>query len=124
MNDDRAPVTCRIESGQIDDAAIIALDGELDLASAPQLVDAVNGVATAGPGPVILDLGSVSFVDSSGVRAILESERLATDQGRPFAIYRPGDAVTRLLDLVDLRSRFTELDAIDSATIARLRVSS
>lgn len=119
MSDDQAPFAFRIESGAVDGASIIVIDGELDLASAPHLVEATAGLAE-GRAPVILDLGSVTFVDSSGVRALLDVERIVGDKGRRLALFRPGVGVTRLLDLVDLRSRFTEVEAIDSDTLLAL----
>ena len=119
MSDDQAPFSVRIESGAVDGASIIVIDGELDLASAPHLVEATTSLGE-GREPVILDLSSVTFVDSSGVRALLDVERIVGDKGRRLALFRPGVGVTRLLDLVDLRSRFTEVEALDSDTLLAL----
>lgn len=119
MSDDQAPFSFRIESGAVDGASIIVIDGELDLASAPHLVEATTSLAE-GREPVILDLSSVTFVDSSGVRALLDVERIVGDKGRRLALFRPGVGVTRLLDLVDLRSRFTEVEALDRDTLLAL----
>lgn len=120
MSDDRTTTACTIESGQITGAAMIVIEGELDLASAPQLVDAISALPEVGE-PVVLDLSSVTFVDSSGVRALLDADRIANEKGRKLAIFRPGVAVTRLLDLVDLRSQFTELDSVDGDALQALR---
>ncbi len=120
MSDDRTPTACRIENGQIDGAAMIVIDGELDLASAPQLTDTITGLSELSE-PVVLDLSSVTFVDSSGVRALLDAQRIAAEKGRKLAIFRPGVAVTRLLDLVDLRSRFTEVESVDVDTLRALQ---
>lgn len=120
MSDERAPIGFRIESGHVHGASIIVIDGELDLASAPQLVEVSTKLAE-GREAVILDLSSVTFVDSSGVRALLDAERIVGDKGRRMALLRPGVAVTRLLDLVDLRSRFTEVQALDEATVLALQ---
>jgi anti-anti-sigma factor len=119
MSDDQAPFAFRIEGGVVDGASIIVIDGELDLVSAPHLVEAMSNLAE-GREPVVLDLSSVTFVDSSGVRALLDVERIVGDKGRRLALFRPGVGVTRLLDLVDLRSRFTEVEALDSDTLLAL----
>ena len=99
---------------------MVVIEGELDLASAPQLVDAIAALPEVGE-PVVLDLGSVTFVDSSGVRALLDADRIAIEKGRKLAIFRPGVAVTRLLDLVDLRSQFTEVDSVDGDVLRALQ---
>jgi anti-sigma B factor antagonist len=57
-------------------ACRVALRGELDLGSAPQLERAL---AAAGDGEVLLDLRGLTFMDSTGVRVLLE----AAERGGP-----------------------------------------
>ncbi len=52
------------------------LEGELDLATAPQLKQAVHEQLAAG-NHLVLDLGTLQFVDSSGLEAILVSVKEA-----------------------------------------------
>ena len=120
MSDDPTSVSFRVNSDDVDGASIVVIEGELDLASASQFVELMSGLSSERV-PVILDLSSVTFVDSSGVRALLDAERIVADKGRRLALLRPGVAVTRLLELVDLRSRFTEVDAIDDETLLALQ---
>jgi len=89
-------------------AVVIVAEGELDLVGGPRLIGALP---QEGEGPVVLDLGSVAFMDSSGLRALLEARQACLDAGRPFALARPSDAVLRVLELVDLASEFDVLDA-------------
>ncbi len=102
----------------IEGATVLLLDGEVDVATAEHLTDAVRDLTA--PGAVVIDMSGVSFMDSSGVRALLDAEELATGAGRPFAIVNPSRAVVRLLDLIDLRARFVELPGLDERAIARL----
>jgi anti-anti-sigma factor len=55
---------------------------------------------------VVIDLGSVGFMDSSGLRSLLEARQRCLDAGRGFALARPSEAVQRVLELVDLLSEF------------------
>ena len=84
-------------------AVVIVADGELDLVGAPRLLEAMPREGTA---PVVLDLGAVGFMDSSGLRSLLEVRQACADAGRSFAIARPSDAVLRVLELVDLSREF------------------
>lgn len=84
-------------------AVVIVAEGELDLVGAPRLLEAVP---VEGTTPVIVDLGSVGFMDSSGLRSLLEARRACVDAGRAFSIARPSDAVRRVLELVDLQGEF------------------
>jgi anti-anti-sigma factor len=71
--------------------------------SAPVLAEAIP---ETGDVAVILDLAGVGFMDSSGLRALLEARQRCLDAGRPFRIARPSDAVQRVLELVDLAREF------------------
>ena len=114
------PINCQIDTSHVDGAVIIAIDGELDLASAPRLVEIADGVPR-GLEPIILNLSSVTFMDSSGVRALLDVGRIANDKGRRLALLRPAVAVTRVLDLVNLRPQFTEVEALDGDILLALK---
>ena len=88
---------------QMPGSALVVCEGELDLVGAPRLLDALPG---PGDGPVVIDLGSVGFMDSSGLRSLLEARRRCAEAGRGFAIARPSEAVRRVLELVDLTEEF------------------
>lgn len=89
-------------------AVVVVAEGELDIVGAPHLMEAVP---EGGTEPVVLDLGAVRFMDSSGLRALLEVRRTCADSGRPFALARPSDAVRRVLQLVDLEGEFEIVEA-------------
>ena len=112
----------RIEVGATGGALLINVAGELDMATADRLVAAVSDLPT-GQGPIVVDLRQVSFLDSSGMRALLEVSERAVGVGRSMGLLQPSTAVTRLLDLVGLRSRFTEIADAEPATLARLGIS-
>jgi anti-sigma B factor antagonist len=101
--------------------AVVVATGELDVATAPRLLDEVRRANADGPpGPVVLDAAGVGFMDSSGLRALLDAERAAHEAGRPFAIARPSAGVRRVLELVDLIDQMSVLDDLSPATLARL----
>ena len=58
------------------DRHIVALNGELDLASAPMLEATLAEACAAGVREVVLDMGRVEFIDSSGLNAIMRGKRL------------------------------------------------
>ena len=79
----------------------VTLCGELDLATAPQLADALAN-APDGAAVVILDLSGLTFMDSTGIRVILRAEQHARMHGAELVVVRPPDAVMRVLELVGL----------------------
>lgn len=73
--------------------------GELDIASAPKLERELSALI-AEPGPELaLDLRGVTFIDSSGLRAVLVGNREAAAAGRRLVVI-PGDGqVQRVIEM-------------------------
>jgi anti-sigma B factor antagonist len=102
-------------------AVAVRCEGELDLASAPALLQALTRlVGEEVPVPIVLDLSGVAFMDSSGLRALIEADRLRRQAGRSMALLAPSAPVVRVLELVNLRQTFTEIDVLEPETLARL----
>ena len=79
----------------------VVVHGELDLATAP-LLDEAFADRLSDPGPsVVVDLERCTFMDSSGVRAIVRFGSRAAREGRPVAIVAaPGSPSRFTLDLL------------------------
>jgi len=76
------------------------LGGELDMASAETLREALRPVVEAD-GRLVLDVGEITFIDSSGLRALVQlSEQM--DGAAPLVLSRVPSSVRRLLDVVGL----------------------
>ena len=77
----------------------LALRGELDMLSAPLLARQIDAVEGRKPARIVLDLGELSFMDVSGLRAILDAARSARRDGRTVAVANPMPHIIRLLEL-------------------------
>jgi anti-anti-sigma factor len=75
------------------------LVGELDMAYTDSLAAAVTPLVEQ-PGDVVVDLEHLSFIDSSGLLALLRTADRISD-GR-LVLRNPSEAVRRVLDLVEL----------------------
>jgi anti-sigma B factor antagonist len=74
------------------------LVGELDLATADALVAELSNLLPEGSGDVVLDIRGLSFVDSTGIRALIGiSNRL---QEGALVLEGPSPGVRRVLELV------------------------
>lgn len=99
-------------------ALLVKLSGELDLAGATVMRQLTAWVdAQPDPSPLVLDLSELGFVDSSGLRMLLET----TVGERPVALLAPSAPVARLLELTGLTERFTEVASIDARALQELR---
>lgn len=90
-----------------DGVAVVRVSGELDIASAPRLVSAAAEAAGVGAGPVRIDLSAVTFMDSSGLRGLLDAEREIAAAGRVAVLGAPSARVTRVLEMVGFTEHFT-----------------
>ncbi|HEX4307557.1 MAG TPA: STAS domain-containing protein [Solirubrobacterales bacterium] len=77
----------------------IRIEGELDLAVAGQLDEAI---AAAGAERILIDLGPCEFIDSSGIAVILRADHLARERGGRVLIHSAVDQVRRILFLTGL----------------------
>jgi anti-anti-sigma factor len=80
--------------------------GELDLASAPAVDHAIRELTDRGFANVVLDLRELTFIDSTGVRLLIDHARAARDDGHTFAITEGTPAVERLLAVTGLTDHF------------------
>ena len=68
---DYLPVALALSEGQRDGWTVLEVGGEVDAYTAPQLSDALAGLIDAGAGRVLVDLGGVDFMDSTGLGALV-----------------------------------------------------
>lgn len=71
-HDDSTPQLTVTTTSDADGIPLICVAGELDLATAPQLSAAAKEVLDQQPEGVVFDLGELRFMDSSGLRVLLE----------------------------------------------------
>lgn len=90
------------------DAPSLAVSGDLDLADVEDFVDHARRLLDGGAAVIEIDLGGVTFIDSSGLGALVRVQRAATDAGRRLRLARVPYPVTRILALTGLSDLFTE----------------
>jgi anti-anti-sigma factor len=81
-----------------DDPHGVRLTGEIDMATAPALTEALLA-AMAGGKTITIDMADVTFMDSSGLQAILTAAAEATTED-PLVVKDPSAAVLRVMELV------------------------
>ena len=105
-----------------DDAALLVLAGEIDMAASTDVSAAIEHALTRSQ-PLVVDLCAVSFMDSTGLSLVLRARSLAEMRGLAFAVScAPSGAAARLFGLVGLTdalalhgSRAAALDAVRTA---------
>ena len=77
----------------------IAVEGEVDLSNRSVLRSHLDYVITDAPGDVELDLGAVTYIDSSGLAEILHASSTLLDLGRDLRVTTASVIVARLFEL-------------------------
>ena len=86
---------------------VLHLQGSLDFASKQDMVDeAMAAVNRDGTTAVALDLSGISFMDSTGLGAIVEISGAAEDAEVAFALIDPSPRVQRVLEMTGLMQRW------------------
>jgi anti-sigma B factor antagonist len=80
----------------------LQLSGELDLATTGELETAIAELCADGASEAVLDLDGLTFVDSTGLRAILGARDMCADNGCAFYVTHGRHAVERVFELTGL----------------------
>jgi anti-sigma B factor antagonist len=83
--------------------ATVVVSGELDLATAPRTVG--HGRRPRRRELVVLDLNELTFIDSTGVRLLIEADRACAGSGSRLVVLAGDGPVRRVLDLCNLGGR-------------------
>jgi anti-sigma B factor antagonist len=102
-------VTTQDSGGQV----TVSLKGELDLSSVGKVEEELKRVEADGPSLLVLDLSRLTFLDSTGLRAVVTADERARGDGRRLVVVRGPDAVQRVFSITRLEER---LEMVDDAT--------
>ena len=103
-----------IEGRDVGTWTVLAVVGELDLATAPGLRERVREMTPGGPLKVALDLTEVGFVDSSGLGAIVACLKHARELGGELVLVAPdASPVAKLLSLTGLEPSIARVLTVD-----------
>jgi anti-anti-sigma factor len=101
-------MTVSITTGREDGKVSVIASGEIDLSNSALLADAISGALKhSGAGAVEVDLTSVTFLDSSGIAALLKGRRVADDIGIAYRIGGMHGVVRQVLELTGVLDYLT-----------------
>jgi anti-anti-sigma factor len=91
-------------------AILIALSGELDISEVDRFVEVLAAAEAKRPTVLVIDLRGLQFMDSSGIRVMVEADLRAREAGRRLIIVRGPDAVHRVFTIALLEKRLEFVD--------------
>lgn len=88
-----------VEDGGI---VTVSIEGELDLATAPQLEDHLHAIVAGAPQIVVIDTAGVPFVDSAGIAAVVKAYRDLRAGGGELQLGPMSKPVERVFEVAGL----------------------
>lgn len=107
-NEELEPFRIEVEPSR--DVVRVVPVGELDIATTDQLRQEIDRLHVAGFNRLVLDLRQLRFMDSTGLRLVLEVDAGSREDGWDFSLVRGPEAVHRLFEVTKLTQR---LDFVD-----------
>ncbi|QIS24264.1 STAS domain-containing protein [Nocardia terpenica] len=100
-----------------DEATVLTVAGEVDLATAPALENAIEATLGGKPAALIIDLSQVSFLASAGMAALVAAHQRAGSVTH-IAVVADGPATSRQLKMTNLDQVFALYPTLEEALTA------
>ncbi len=91
-----------VERSRSDGYELLTVEGELDIATAPRMIAALNEAFANLVHPLVVDLSDVAFMDSTGLALLMNAHRRVKRRGQGFAIVCPGGPISRVFEIADM----------------------
>jgi anti-anti-sigma factor len=95
--------------------AILRLSGEFDIAVTNQVDACIKELARNSPDELVIDLSGVSFIDSTGLRALIRARARAPETGWSVKLVRGPERVHKVFELTGMDDAFEFVDASEVA---------
>ncbi len=98
--------------------SVVAVSGEVDVATAPALREALERVVDEDHGPVVVDLIDVTFIDSTGLGVLIGARKRCADAGRDLRVVVGEPRILKVFEITGLTELFSIHGSLDLALSA------
>jgi stage II sporulation protein AA (anti-sigma F factor antagonist) len=105
--DTRLPAPLEVSVSWIKDTALMAIAGEVDASSVARLQQKLEDIASETRGDVIVDLGMVSFMDSTGLSFLIAAHKRLKARAARLVVFSPTPQLLRLFEITGLSQILT-----------------
>lgn len=99
-------------------AAVFIVEGQVDMHTSPELRGSLRQALDTKPSPLVVDMTSVAFIDSSGLATLIEALQAVGQYGGKMRLCGLTADVRKLFDLAQLSSIFDLRETRDDALTA------
>lgn len=109
-------IDIRVETRVTGDWAILDVEGEVDVFTAPKLREQIIGLLTAGKDRIVVDLSKVGFMDSTGLGVLVGGLKRVKERDGILSLAGAQGTVLRVLNVTGLNSVFPLHKTVEEAT--------
>ena len=93
---------------------VIAVSGEIDVATAPQLRECLHRVIVQGDATIVLDLLGVTFLDSTALGVLVGALKRCRELGGELHVVVADSRIMKIFEITGLTNVFTIADSLQS----------
>ena len=105
----------KVEVTERDGANVVAVEGDVDMSTAPDLRQILQRVVSNRPDAVIVDLSGVPYIDSSGLATLVECYQGTQRGGGRMGLSGLSQSVFEVFRMTHLDKHFTIYSTLDEA---------
>jgi anti-sigma B factor antagonist len=94
---------------------ILLISGRLDASTVNILERALYRATASGANVVVIDLGEITYISSSGLRVLLTARRQVRERGGDILLCSLSPSVRDVLNMVGFTALFSVFDSLDAA---------
>jgi anti-sigma B factor antagonist len=94
---------------------VVRPQGRLNMSSARRLKEVLDGLVSEGTTRIVVDMAETTFLDSSGLGALIGGLKAARQAGGDLRIARPTEAVQTVFTLTNLDKVLRARDSVEGA---------
>jgi anti-sigma B factor antagonist len=98
---------------------VLPLEGEIDLHVSPEVAASLRAMIANKPKQLVVDLGKVTFFDSSGLAVLIQAMQTVQGYGGKFVLANVQPSVLHIFEIARLDQVFQILPDVDSAFAAK-----
>ena len=104
-----------LDSSERDGFSVLAVSGEVDVATVPRLREQLHSLVAAGNTRIIVDLDSVDFLDSTGLGVLVGALKRVRSHDGTLSLVCTQPRIRKVFEVTGLTKVFALFDSVDEA---------
>lgn len=104
-----------LDTYEVDGRSVVAVGGEIDVYTAPRLRDRISEVVATGQNDVLIDMGKVDFLDSTGLGVLVGALKKTRVHGGSLELVCDNDRLLKIFRITGLAKVFVIHPSVEAA---------